>query len=432
MNTVTDKVIQPEIKIKEVSISNFRGFENLNLEFQPDLTVLIGENGAGKTAVLDCLASLLTLFQEYIQSHEHSKKLLKLSDIKQNQFYTISSILLSLGNQEVSWRIELNRSRNESNDCYHYVNSKLFEPIIRQLHDVTTDQVVNLPLVVYYPVNNSPVNTIDFKNATDYFATDIFSAYQGALDKTSFDFVNFFNWYKWQENIERQIGGNKTLDTVRNAIYGILSDESKQFKQLSIDWRNNPNGEMMIYKNHTPLNINQLSSGEKTLLALVADLARRLAIANPHRENPLIGNGVVLIDEVDLHLHPRWQRAVIPQLQKTFPHCQFIVTTHSPLVLSNIPHNQVIILEDFQAVKTTPHTFGRDNNSILYELMGVEQRPKEVQRQLDKVYELIEEGKRDAARTLLEELSKDLGENDVAIAQAYVSLDFMDSHHETN
>jgi len=65
---------------------------------------------------------------------------------------------------------------------------------------------------------------------------------------------------------------------------------------------------MIIYKNQTSLNINQLSSGEKTLLALVADLARRLAIANPHRENPLIGNGVVLIDEVDLHLHPRWHR----------------------------------------------------------------------------------------------------------------------------
>jgi len=108
------------------------------------------------------------------------------------------------------------------------------------------------------------------------------------------------------------------------------------------------------------------------------------------------------------------------------------VTTHSPLVLSNISHEKVIILEDFQPVKITPHTFGRDNNSILYELMGVKQRPDEMQQQFDKVYELIDDGKKCEARTLLKVLSKDLGENDIAIAQAYVSLDFMDIDDESN
>jgi predicted ATP-binding protein involved in virulence len=183
---------------------------------------------------------------------------------------------------------------------------------------------------------------------------------------------------------------------------------------------------MMICKGETPLNINQLSSGEKTLLTLVADLARRLAIANPHRENPLIGNGVVLIDEVDLHLHPRWQRALIPQLQKTFPNCQFIVTTHSPLVLSNISHKKVIILEDFQPVKITPHTFGRDNNSILYELMGVKQRPDEMQQQFDQVYELIDDDHLKKAKKLLTQLSKVVGFNDPDIAYGNSLINFMD------
>lgn len=426
MNITKHEICQPEIKVKGIAIENFRGYTNLQLAFQPDLTVLIGENGAGKTAILDCLAALLRVFQEQIHFLElkHSDKWLDLLDIKQNQFQTSNQVDLLLENAEINCKIDFNKNQFKPYLTY----PANIESIIEKLHNETA----NLPLFVYYPASNAPVNAIDFKKAFDNFDTDIFTAYQGALDKQSFDFVNFFNWYKWQENIERQIGENQTLDAVREAIYNLLSDQHNRFHTLSINWLNNPNGEMMICKGETPLNINQLSSGEKTLLALIADLARRLAIANPHRENPLMGNGVVLIDEVDLHLHPRWQRAVLSQLQNTFPNCQFIVTTHSPLLLSHVRHKNVIILEEFQPVKTTPHTFGRDNHSILYDLMGVKQRPDEIQQQLDNVYELIDDGKKGEAETLLKVLSQDLGENDVAILQAYVSLDFMDFDDETN
>jgi len=429
MNTKKPNIFQPEIKIKEISIKNFRGFENLELEFQPDLTVLIGENGAGKTAILDCLAILLTVLQEYIQYRELKKslKLLGLSDIKQDKFKTSNKIHLLLENKRTNYEFNLDKNYeiNLNKDTYFLpLKTLVISSIINALHD--KDYSVNLPLSVYYPASNAPINTIDFKNASDNFATDIFSAYKGALDKTAFDFVNFFNWYKWQENIERQIGTNKVLDAVRDAIYSILSDDHNQFDKLSINWLNNPNGEMVICKGDIPLDINQLSSGEKTLLTLVADLARRLAIANPHRENPLMGNGVVLIDEVDLHLHPRWQRAVVSQLQKTFPNCQFIVTTHSPLVLSNVPHKNVIILENFQAVEITPHTFGRDNNSILYELMGVKQRPDEVQQQLDEVYKLIDDGNLKEAEKLLTKLSEIVGPNDPDIVYGNSLINFMD------
>jgi predicted ATP-binding protein involved in virulence len=417
------EIYQPKIRIKKVSIENFRGFENFELEFKPDLTVLIGENGAGKTAVLDCLALLLTVFIQY-QIFKNFRELSNSLDIRQNSSKTTNRISLFLGNEELYWEAGLNR-----NNDYLFLNEMLhIESVIQQLFHgrKTTENRVNLPLIVYYPVSNAPVSFIDFKNANDNFTTDIFSAYEGALDKNSFDFVNFFNWYKWQENIERQIGKNKVLDAVRDAIYKILSDDHNQFDKLSINWLNNPNGEMIIHKGETPLNINQLSSGEKTLLALVADLARRLAIANPHRENPLIGNGVVLIDEIDLHLHPRWQRAVVPQLQKTFPNCQFIVTTHSPLVLSNVSHKNVIILEDFQPVKITPHTFGRDNNSILYELMGVKQRIDKIQQQFDKVYELIDDDHLKKAEKLLAKLSEIVGPNDPDIVYGNSLINFMD------
>lgn len=224
----------------------------------------------------------------------------------------------------------------------------------------------------------------------------------------------------------------RKYEVIRQAIYKVISDEQNTFDNLHVTWQKNPKGDLCIEKDGTLLNINQLSAGEKMLLILVADLARRLIVANPTSDNPLHGDGVVLIDEIDLHLHSSWQRAIVPNLMNIFPNCQFIITTHSHLVLSNISHKNVTILEDFQAVKITPHTFGRDNNSILYDLMGVKQHSDDIQQQLDKVYELIDKEKGREARTRLEKLSEDLGENDVDIVRAHISLDFMDVDNETN
>ena len=100
-----------------------------------------------------------------------------------------------------------------------------------------------------------------------------------------------------------------------------------------------PRLEMKIDKENISLNVSQMSDGEKCTLALLGDLARRLALANPMKENPLLGEGIVLIDEVELHMHPSWQRKVLYTLKETFPNIQFIVTTHSPIILSEADEN---------------------------------------------------------------------------------------------
>jgi len=353
-------------------------------------------------------------------------------DIRYDAFESTNSLGICLADNEFNWKITVTKTSYKKPQVNNYNALGDFRDAINV--DLRHKKPVNLPLVIYYPAIHAPVDSIAFKNTIDYLLqTDIFTAFDNSLEpKKSFDFIKFFSWYKWQENIEKQIGENKVLDTVRAAIYNILSDDNNQFNQLSINWLNDPNGEMIIYKGETPLNINQLSSGEKMLMALVADLACRLVIANPHRENPLMGYGIVLIDEIDLHLHPRRQRLVIPQLQQIFPNCQFIVTTHSPQILSHVQRRCVVLLEDFKVVKNTPHTFGRDTNSILYELMGVTQRPDEIQQQIDKVYEWIDDGKKEEAQALLKALSEHLGENDVAIVRAYTHLAFMDDDYEAH
>ena len=306
------EIFQPEIKIKKVSVENFRGFENLELEVQPDLTVLIGENGAGKTTLLDGIAKLLMVFEKTMRSKRIDlRNIFNPLDIRNGQFDLKNKIEMALNDDiKLQWQLSVTKESYQKPQLSNYNDFKLFKKMVTTINDKQrSKQPVNIPLVVYYPTSNAPIDFIDFKNATENLSTDIFNAYHEALNnKKSFHFIPFFNWYRWQENIERQTGKNKILDAVRNAIYKLLSCENNEFNQLSIDWINNPNGEMIIHKGATLLNINQLSSGEKTLLSLVADLAQRLAIANPHRDNPLMGNGVVLIDEIDLHLHPRWQR----------------------------------------------------------------------------------------------------------------------------
>ena len=185
-----------------------------------------------------------------------------------------------------------------------------------------------------------------------------------------------------------------------------------------------------IKKGHERLSIEQLSDGERSLLLIVADIARRLAIANPafqtHDRILREGKGIVLIDEVDAHLHPQWQRNVIPALQKTFESCQFIVSTHSPQVLSNVDRESIFILEDGRIIENSPHSRGRDTNSILYEFMGVTKRPGWMQERIDACFRLIDQGDLEKAKDAIQNLQEDLGQNDPDVVRANTMLHFLD------
>jgi predicted ATP-binding protein involved in virulence len=155
------------------------------------------------------------------------------------------------------------------------------------------------------------------------------------------------------------------------------------------------------------LTINQLSDGEKCLLAMVGDIARRLAIANPSLDDPLQGEGIVLIDEIELHLHPKWQRKIIPDLTRTFPNCQFIVTTHSPQVLSHVYSENIYILQSTPdgIIACQPESsYGRDSNQILENVMDVSAYPEEIEKELSELFQLIDRNDLQRAKELLKDI----------------------------
>jgi len=154
-------------------------------------------------------------------------------------------------------------------------------------------------------------------------------------------------------------------------------------------------------------------------------LARRFSQVNPESDDPLgDGQAVVLIDEIDLHLHPKWQRQIIRNLEATFPRCQFIATTHSPQVIGEVPSDRIQIIANGQVYSPT-HSFGVDSSRVLEEIMDAPPRSPEVQDLLDRLSRSVAAKNLEDASTLVAELAAKLGQDDAEVIRARTLLDFL-------
>jgi len=433
------------MKIKELELNNFRGFEHLKIEF-PDnnLAVFIGTNGSGKSSVLDALGVLLvSLIKEVLKKNQYDLPTIgllfnenKINNNDINTFKKELKIFLATSDlQEIV--IQNYREKPWGNNKFHNINKQ----------DINLDQNGSIPTLIHYRVNRIVQSLTKTENndlVKERIHLSKLHAYANALNSGITQFNDFIVWFKEAiedenaEKIRRESFEYRDtrLEVVRQALKKLLNNLSSDlYENLRIIRLNN--GQFIfegldrefllaINKNGIELDINQLSDGEKTLIMLVCDIARRLTIANPTLKNKLEGEGVVMIDEIELHLHPKWQRNVLPALQKTFPNIQFIVTTHSPQVLGGVERESVFILKDFKLQEYKPYTKGRDSNSILLDVMGVDERDQAYSKKLDKLAKLLDEEKLKEASNLLDELKESFGENDVEINRIQTTLDFFD------
>ncbi|KGJ30826.1 ATP-binding protein [Neisseria mucosa] len=214
------------------------------------------------------------------------------------------------------------------------------------------------------------------------------------------------------------------LKSVKDAVQNFTN-----FKNIRI--RRKPKLRMIVEKDNLEFEVSQLSQGEKSLMALVGDIARRLAMLNPSLENPLNGQGIVIIDEADLHLHPQWQRQLIERLTKTFPNCQFVLSTHSPLVISDSKDIIVYSLENGE-IRQVSSQYGQDANTVLLNVMETAIRNEEVTQKLNHLLDLIQDNQLDEAKMKLTALRKDLPENNLELAKAQLLLKKQEIRHEKN
>lgn len=171
-----------------------------------------------------------------------------------------------------------------------------------------------------------------------------------------------------------------------------------------------PRYRILVDKNGVELSFDQLSDGEKCLIAMIGDIARRLTMANPTLKNPLEGHGVVLIDELELHLHPKWQRLLIERFTEVFPNCQLIATTHSPQIISNVPSENLRILNEGDVYQVN-ESYGQTSNRILEDIMDTDARPLPVKKELEKLFRLIAKKDAEKSRKLYQSMKELIGDD---------------------
>jgi predicted ATP-binding protein involved in virulence len=448
------------VKIIKLNLTNYRGAQSLSLELNPKVNVFIGVNGSGKSTVLDATGIMLSwIINRIIRSGAQGKSIDE-NDITNGK--TATTINLFCETEEKNFESVLSKTRKghlaigksnfqDLNEYTKIIQSKITE----------TNEEVNLPLLVYYPVNRVVLDIpLRIREKHNF---NLLSAFDGALTSAA-NFRTFFEWFRAREDLENETriileDASGNLQVIKNALQNskLLEDLSKkiplkqnesnvkvydslfpdpqltavrtalreflpEFSNLTV--RRNPL-RMEVIKNGKPLIVNQLSDGEKSLIALIGDLARRMAIANPISSNPLNGYGIVLIDEIDLHLHPKWQRMIIPKLIKVFPNCQFIISTHSPSVITHVHPDSLFCLEqnDIGIVSKRPYeSYGKTVERILEDLMGLETtRPDEISSSLTTLFKTIDSGDLNEAKDIVSRLKEIIG-TDPELAKADVLI----------
>ena len=420
------------MNIKNMLLTNFRGAESLSLDFHDQLNVFVGVNGSGKSSVLDAAAIMLSWFVNRVKHSGSSGRPITESDIMNGK--SVASLNIACGDksQDVRWKIVKSRKGhsklkrrsdfNELNEHTKHIQDRITEE----------SEKTDLPIMVYYPVNRAVLDIpLRIRSKHNF---NLLAAYEDSLTG-GVNFRTFFEWFREREDLENEMRRHpeildifndpnklsfpdRQLESVRKA----LSIFMPEFTDLAV--RRNPL-RMEVKKNGQILIVNQLSDGEKCLMAMVGDLARRMAIANPNRDNPLHGKGVVLIDEIDLHLHPKWQRLIVPRLREVFPNCQFVISTHSPHVLTHVKPENIFLLsldkEGISAQKPA-ESYGKNVDRILEDIMGLETtRPEQVTSDINQLYKDINENRVDLARKSIARLQSEIG-NDPELIKASVLI----------
>ncbi len=410
------------MRARRLTLQGFRGIEQLDLQLRPSLTVLVGVNGSGKTTILDALALLMMAFQDRLKRDTKRWNFrLAPSDVNGQVQRAKLSLHAEVDSKPLAWALEVRR-------YFAQVSVEEEAAEISQFADELVGRQeanagVSVPLAVYFPTNRAVLDGPKLIRTTHAF--DQLTAYDNNLEDNSSNFRLFFEWFRDREDLENEArrddpsARDVQLEAVREAVRSLLPD----FEDLRI--RRQPTLAMTVKKGQEVLAVDQLSDGEKCLLALAGDLARRLSLAHPQAPKPLDAPALVLIDEIELHLHPAWQRGVVAAMRRTFKGCQFIITTHSPQVLSEVHPEDIFLLSRRNGaieVHGAEHSFGRDSNWILQTVMGVNERPPRVEERLRTCFQLIDEGRLVEARETKDALAKEIGDDDPELLRAELIL----------
>lgn len=484
------------MKIHFLKLTNFRCFELLPIGFHPDLTVIVGANGAGKTAILDALAIVLSIYLTKIDDGKVNKlepkdaRSLRLSpdslnmesqypieleaigqfplgkiQISEEWYYQVpllkseekKSIFGLLNQSKPSDPInglKINNNLDKLNLDLHYWSCGLSTPksrtkamthhLIAYGDDMQASARASnnllLPLLAYYGANRA----LQFK-APEVKRHHILSesrsfGYHDCLN-TAPNYKAFVQWYKELELALAQAKGREsqgqkesyvsTLVTLKEAIQETINHCLIETGWNGIEYDFAIEQVTLQHPTQGIIPITQLSDGIRSVLALAADIAFRCCKLNGHigaqaaKEAVKQTPGIVMIDELDLHLHPSWQQTIVPAFQKAFPQIQFIITTHSPHLLSTVPSECIRILQDGQILQPHIETEGEQSRAVLEDVFGVSAwPPMQIAAKLKDYLRLVDHQEYDTleGKALRAELEDHYGKGHVELAMADIVI----------
>ncbi|MGK4008561.1 AAA family ATPase [Sorangium sp. So ce1036] len=429
------------MRVDEIRLINFRAFERFALRLEPRLTVLVGRNGTGKTTVLEGLAVALGAWLSYFKAGRDDRGIPKSAARFVTTMHggvpstaTCYPVRVEASGEtplgHVEWARELrgadSRTTAEVTKAGRTgpLDATRFMP--RGIEAWMADgEPTALPVLAYYGTGRLWHHKRD-RSPEKAGLKSRLQGYRAALEAAS-DQKGFESWMAWREEdrvqrLARAAEEGRPLTEVRSPeLEGVSAAACACLEGARRIYYSANHQELRVdFTDGSSLPFGALSDGQRNLIAVAADIAWRATQLNPHlgAEAPARATGVVLIDEVDLHLHPAWQWRVLDDLLRAFPGLQFVVTTHSPQVMSSAPRGAVRLLDPDHQAHRVERIAGKDTNTILEDILGAPSRLREIQEKLDELARRIDDGRLEEARALLAELSSLLGEDDAQIVAA--------------
>lgn len=354
------------MRINFLEIKNFRKFKSQFFSFHPQFNVLIGDNAKGKTQVLDAISIILGVYQSKllcvsqrgIKTEEVRVEERSVSDEEGN----VQNRRASCYPVEIRARLtygdkifEQNCVKTEKGRTSFGKDRAFAQSAKKDYESVASEKSIDLPFLGYYGVGRlAPILKHSGDPESVEHTTD---GYVGSLDPRN-DVKTIQSWLKRRQLIQMETEKKDVpFELVRQAIRSMIPNNPDVYYSFQYD------DVSLKYDDGTRENFSNMSDGFRSMVSMTTDIARRIAIMNPHLGTKALEQtkGIVLIDELDLYLHPKWQRRVVYDLKKTFPSLQFIVTSHSPFILQSASSGEVIDLEACQdeRYKSTKRASGK-------------------------------------------------------------------------
>jgi len=442
------------MRIDRVEIENFKKFSDYTLDLHPQFTLLVGDNGTGKTTILDALAIAagIWLVNSPDTTLNNSRRNILPSEIRLEaiesdtitQFIERKPVQIkaigTINSQPLQWlrQIKTNGSRTSNTEAKQAlaIISTLFQ-------QVEAGEKIWLPIIAYYGAGRAwlPSNPRGPNKATTHTSpARRWDAFYDCFEER-IRIADLHTWFQKEAiaSVNRQGQMRPGYKVVKFAILRCIPNADDL-------WFDPERSEIVISIQGNPQPFSNLSAGQKMMVGLIADIAIKIVTQNAsflteeldidRKILPLVlqqTSGLVLIDEIDVHLHPKWQRQVVNDLTRTFPSIQFVCTSHSPLVIGEVEASCIRVLErdqeTGQVISTIPlESYGLDANRILEEQMGASQRNKEVADKLHALFRLIDDENFDGARQAMIPLVEKIGDQAPEITQARSLIKFLEGN----